>query len=266
MLESNKRLLCSMFIYSNLLVVAFDIPPVFGIVQDLEIPLLAEEALWNAPTAEAWRTLRDARPPAPPQTIRNVMAEMLTGENGDFPGQCAISGFTALMTIHAVNILAWNLSQFSQLPILLSMDSCGNAAHALLSNTLKTLARCQDVLRRAKPEGIESLWSTSEGALLLNCEAMLRVAYTRIFLNVHLPERLVLLFSTSRTKSDLLKRFVASEQYRDPVVTKIMANMCDAFSVPFKAGYLLVQKTAAISWSVEHAMAGWGCGRFLALY
>lgn len=31
---------------------------------------------------------------------------------------------------------------------------------------------------------------------------------------------------------------------------------------PIKAGYLLVQKTAALSWSVEHAVAAWDCALF----
>lgn len=252
-----------MFICSSLLVLVYDVPPGVGITHDLEIELLEEEKLWNAATEEHWQALRDFRSPSPARTIRSVMGDMLAGKTNDSLDSSLyyVSGFTTLVIIHALNMYAWNLSQFSNVCISPFSDLSGVAPNTLLTNALTTLVRCREVLQLARPEGIESLWNNPEGPLLLNCEAMLRVAYTRLFLSASMPEGLVLLLNTPEENVRLLASFVAAPQERTPLVTKVMASMCEAFSVPSKAGYLLVQKTAAINWSVEHAVAGWGCGK-----
>lgn len=245
----------------------YDVPPGFGITQDLEIDLLEEEKLWNAVTAEDWRTLRDSGSPSPARTIRSVMGDMLAGKMNDSTENSLyyISGFTTLVIIHALNMYAWNLSQFSHVYISPSSDLSGVASNTLLTNALTTVGRCREILQLARPEGVESLWNNPEGPLLLNCEAVLRVAYTRLFLSASMPEGLVLLLNFSEKNGQFLANFVAAPQERTPLMTEVMASMSEAFSVPSKAGYLLVQKTAAISWSVEHAIASWGCGKYLRL-
>lgn len=243
-----------MFICSSLLVLVYDIAPGVGITQDLEFELLEEEKLWNAANAEDWRALRESASPSPPRTIRSVMGDMLAGKTNDnIDGSLYyVSGFTTLLIIHGLNLYAWNLSQFSHVYISPFSDLSGVASNTLLTNALLTFARCSEVLQLARPEGIESLWNNPEGPLLLNCEAMLRVAYTRMFLSASMPEGLVLLSNPSDENVRLLANFVAAPQERTPLITKVMTSMCEAFSVPSKAGYLLVQKTAAINWSVEH--------------
>ena len=257
-----------MFVCSSLLVLIYDVPPGVGITHDLEFESPSEEKLWNAATAEEWRSLNGLRLSSPRRTIRSVMEDMLAGKTNDNAGNGAlyyVSGFTTLIIIHALNMYAWNLSQLSQICMSQSSDLSGVTSNTLVTNALHTFARCHEVLELAKPSGIESFWNNPEGPLLLNCEAMLRVAYTRLFLSGGMPEGLVLLLNPPSHNVRLLEEFVASPQERTPLINKVMANMCEAFSVPAKAGYLLVQKTAAINWSVEHAVAGWGCGMFYAL-
>lgn len=252
-----------MFICSSLLVIMYDIPPGAGITQDLEIEVLEEEKLWTAATAEDWQSLRNSGSRSQSRTIRSVMGDMLAGRTNDSVDGSLyhISGFTTLVVIHGVNMYAWNLSQFCHLSASAHADLSGFTSNTLLTNTLMTLGRCREVLQLARPEGIESVWNNPEGPLLLNCEAMLRVSYTRLFLSSSMPEGITLLLNTSAEHAGLLAQFVAARQERTPLVTKVMASMFEAFSVPSKAGYLLVQKTAAINWSVEHAIAGWSCGR-----
>jgi DNA-directed RNA polymerase subunit RPC12/RpoP len=57
--ESSKRLLCGMFIVSNLISTTFGIQPGFE-TKDLEFEVLDEETLWNARTAGEWHELKDA--------------------------------------------------------------------------------------------------------------------------------------------------------------------------------------------------------------
>jgi len=46
-------------------------------------------------------------------------------------------------------------------------------------------------------------------------------------------------------------------------LTRAVSQAQKGFLTPIKAGYLLVRKTAALSWSVEHAIAGWDCALFV---
>lgn len=258
-----------MFIQSSLLVLLYDFPPGFSITRDLEIELLDQEKLWNAPSAEHWRNLQAKEPVLPARTIRNVMEDMLAGkiyndnnnDNNNNESLYYVSGFTGLVIIHAVNVYAWNLGQLGHLHFAPSRDLSGVASNTILTNALTTLARCGEVLQIARPEGTESFWNSSEGPLLLNCEAILRVAHSRLFLSASMPEGVALLLNNPPDNVRLLTKFVAAPQERTILITKVMISMCEAFSVPSKAGYLLVQKTAAINWSIEHAVAGWSCGK-----
>lgn len=261
-IESVKRYLCATFICSNLLVVAYDLPPGFGITQDLEFGLLEEDKLWTAATAEDWQALRMSNPPLPTKTIRSVMEDMLTGTiDSSINAPYYVSEFTGLVIIHAVSLYARNLSQITRFSSSTGSDNSGVKPNAILLDALASLARCREILDLARPEGFEDVWYGSEGSLLLNCEAMLRVAYTRLFLQARMPDNILLLGDNSEGNAKLLMRFVSTRQERGPLITEAMASMCDAFSVPAKAGYLLVQKTAAMSWSVERTVAGWSCGK-----
>ena len=259
--ESNKRLLCGIFIHSNLLVTLYDILPGFDTTQDLDIEVLEEEGLWNVSTAEEWQTLRQTTA-APTKTIQTVLVDTLSGVADDDPAPepYYISGFTALIVIHAVNVHVWHISQVSQ-TLSKGLKTGGYASKVLLSHTLTSLTRCRDVLRQSRTETAEPLWDDTEGPLLFNCEAMLRVAYTRLFTDVSMPQRFTLLCNSSEDRPAALRALVTAKQERSPLMTKAVAYALDSFFVPMKIGHLLVQKTAAFTWSVEHAIAVWGCGK-----
>ena len=255
-IESTRRYLCAAFICSNLLVVAYDLQPGFGITQDLEFGLLEEEKLWTAPTAEDWEALRVSRPSPPTKTIRSVMEDILTGKiDNSTQAPYYVSEFTGLVITHAISLYARNLSQIT------CSNNSGITYNAILLDVLASLARCREILDLARPGGIEYVWNEPEDSLLLNCEAMLRVAYTRLFLQTRMPDNILQLCESPEGNKKLLMRFASTRQERGPLITEAMLSMYETFSMPTKAGYLLVQKTAAISWSVEHAVAGWGCGK-----
>lgn len=250
-----------MFIQSNLFVILYDILPGFDTTQDLDIEVLEEEGLWEVSTEEQWQTLRQ-KTTAPAKTIQTVLVDTLSGMTDDdsAPEPYSISGFTALTVIHAVNVHAWHLSQVSQ-TLSKGLKTRGYASNVLLSQTLTSLARCRDMLRQSRPQTVEPLWDDTEGPLLFSCEAMLRVAYTRLFTDVSMPQRFTLLCNSSEDRPAALRALVTAKQERSPLMTKAVAYALDSFFVPMKAGYLLVRKTAAFTWSVEHSIAVWGCGK-----
>ncbi|KAK9774958.1 hypothetical protein SCAR479_08232 [Seiridium cardinale] len=262
--ESLKRLLCGLFIQSNLLVVLYDITPGFDINQDLDFPVLEDERLWDVSTAEEWYPLRQMTTP-PSQTIQGVLLDILQGSNDEVLATepYYISRFTALVVMHAVNVHVWHLNQVSR-TLKQSMQAADYPTNALISHTLTMLSRCRDILRHHQPGGVEPSWDENrEGPLLFNYEAMLRVAYIRLFTDVSVPQKFTLLIASKEDKLAALKRFVAAKQERSPLMTKAVAYAFDSFFIPIQMGYLLVQKTAAFSWSVETAVSAWGCAILL---
>jgi len=235
--------------------------PGFDTTQDLDIEVLEEEGLWNVSTAEEWQTLRQTTV-APTKTIQTVLVDTLSGVTDDNPAPepYYISGFTALVVIHAANIHVWHISQVSQ-TLSKGLKITGYASNILLSHTLTSLARCRDVLRQSRTETAEPLWDDTEGPLLFNCEAMLRVAYTRLFTDVSMPQRFALLCNSSEDRPEALRALVTAKLERSPLMTKAISYALDSFFIPMKIGYLLVRKTAAFTWSLEHAIAVWGCGK-----
>ena len=259
--ESTRRYLYAAFICSNLLVVTYDLQPGFGITQDLEFGLFEEEKLWGAPTTDDWEALRVSRSLPPTKTIRSFMEDFLTGMiDNNTQAPYYVSELTSFVIIHAVNMYAQNLSQITCFSSSKCSDNSGVTHNAML-NALANLSRCRKILDLARPGGIEYVWNEPDDSLLPNCKAMLRVAYTRLFLQARMPDNILQLGDCPEGNEKLLMRFVDTRQERGPVITEAMLSMHEAFSLPAKAGCPLVQKIAAIRWSVEHAVAGWGCGK-----
>jgi hypothetical protein len=55
------RLLYGIYIMSSMASLAYDLPPMFSVTQDLEIELLDEEKLWEASNSQEWDRLRQER-------------------------------------------------------------------------------------------------------------------------------------------------------------------------------------------------------------
>ncbi|CAK7237184.1 hypothetical protein SEUCBS140593_009872 [Sporothrix eucalyptigena] len=257
--ESIKRLLCSIFIESNLFLILYDYVPGFDTSQDLDIEVLEEERLWSAPTAASWEAARQTVIPCT-RRIRDVVADMLAGAPGggdDAPEPYYVSAFTTLVAVHAVNVHNWHVSQVSQ-TLARGTRTPGCTPDAMLQHSLDALARCHEVLRLSRRDGVEPMWDDPEGPLLFNCEAMLRGAYARLFSDVSLPQRFTILCGSSRDRQAALREFVAAKQERSALVTSAVAHIFEAILVPIKIGHLLVRKTAAFSWSIETAISAWG--------
>ena len=60
-----------------------------------------------------------------------------------------------------------------------------------------------------------------------------------------------------------LQLYVASEQQRNDFVTKAVKWAYHGLTTAVKAGPLLVKKTAAFKWSLDHAIADWDCVLFV---
>ncbi|KAJ5423965.1 hypothetical protein N7491_009181 [Penicillium cf. griseofulvum] len=203
--------------------------PGFVIDRDLMIEAPDSNELWVAKTAEEWEELQRSQPNSPQHTIQSILECMIrappTSPNNE---PYSISGFTALVVMHAINIYLWHLNQLAQ-----------------------TAGRSDDY---------KVAWDDPEHTLVFNCSAVLRAGYSRLLPPSHSFNRLALLVDDREVLSRAVKTYVNAPLERNDFVTKAARKAYEGFKGPVTIGVTLVSKTAAFSWGIEHAVAGWDSG------
>ncbi|KAH7133869.1 fungal-specific transcription factor domain-containing protein [Dactylonectria macrodidyma] len=261
--ESWKRLLGALFVASTLTVVLFDVNPGFNATQDLDFEMLDDESLWNAESSNKWRELRASRlkqqqlHPTSRRTLQQVLVEiMLPGDRcrtGDEPFQ--VSAFSALVLMHAVVLQMWQRSQVFQAFAEPWNSSSGHnhLRSSLLDSALKSLARCEAFLRSGDTDEHEE----KEASLAFNCHAVLRIAYIRLFKPTSPASRISLISLDPVEMEASITSFVTARMDRSPQLLEAVVKAFEGLSIPVRLGHMLVRKTAAFRWGVEHAIAGW---------
>lgn len=268
--ESQKRVLCATNIMSNLAMVTYDVTPGFVKPEDLDYELPDEEHLWNAPSEAEWQQLWTSHNKQRKGSLRSALMDMISGDhvhgNTDATMAYNLTAFGGLVLMHAVCIHMWTSLQFTRaIGAYSNVGTVGNVSlqESIRATGFSTLMRCQKSLARDGKEGesIEPPWALSEGPLLFNCQAVLRIAFTRLFLpEVSIP-RIVMMTGTDEEVREAAAAYVACPLERSDFNTKAAAKACQGFLSPVKIGHLLVRKTASFAWSVEHAVAGWDSGK-----
>jgi len=263
-----SRLLYGIFIMSSMASLAYDIPPMFSITQDLDIELLDEEKLWEAPKRTEWASLQEQRTHSTMTSVRTAFAHLVLGKehrsSHTATSPLKWTAFSTSMIMHAVNIYMWHLMQSTQSFGAFAVED--NTALALktamISQTEATLARCYALLTADRPER-ERTSDDPEGPLLFNCLALLRSAHIRVFTGADNFNRMTLLTGSVQEVTASVDSFIFGNALeRGPLLTRAVDKAYGAFLTPIKAGYLLVRKTAALTWSLEHPIAGWDCALF----
>jgi len=132
----------------------------------------------------------------------------------------------------------------------------------LVQQVESALARCYALLTADRSER-EHTSDDPEGPLIFNCLALLRSAYVRVFTGAGNFNRMLLLSEEPLQVAKSIEEYVTGIQERTPFLTRAVDKAYGGLLTPIKAGYLLVQKTAALTWSVEHAVAAWDCALFV---
>lgn len=251
--ESTKRLLCGIFITSNLFSVTYGTTPLFSIEQDLQFEMPSEEKLWDARTPELWEDIRASRNTPDYQiTVREAVVTTLFDRQEHFgAGPSQVSGFTALLITHAANVHMWSILQFVQ-------SFPPPLANEILASTFSALQRWHAAIGNGRVEAPETAYYNNAGIpLVFNCYALLRIAYVRLFGNGSIFNKMVLVTDDLEEISATMNSYVAAPQPRSHFLTKAISKAYEGFITPVRLGHLLIKKTAALSWSVEHAVAAW---------
>ena len=257
------RLLYAIFVLNNLLTITYGVPPLVSMIQDGEVELPADEALWNAPTEEQWRQRLTTKQRSTPPNLRDSVARLMYGKEveGAAESSWIWSPFAATVVMHAVSVQLWHVMQCTQsFSVFAVQAQMQDSLRSLFTGQVETaLARCHAMISLARSD-TDQTWNESEGPFLFNCLALTRVAYVRAFTGTGSFNRMTLMSDDSAEILKAIREYVASPQSRSPFLTKAVARAFEGFLTPIKAGSLLVRKTAALNWSIEHAIAGWDCG------
>lgn len=249
--------------------VTYGLAPSFNITQDLDLELPEAEDLWEASTAEQWMDLRTMRGDVSLMSIRDAMTEIVFGNGTSIPVHGDGKGWSSLATIivmHSVNIHMWNIMQFTQSFTTFVIDGQKNTdiRGPLVCQVESSLTRCYALLTASRSE-LERSSDDSDGPILFNCLALLRISYMRVFTGVDSIDRIILLSQDPDQVASSIKSYVTCVQERRPLLLQAVMKAYDGMLSTFKPGYFVVRKTAALSWSVEHAIAMWDCCMFSTL-
>lgn len=274
--ECHKRVLCATLILSNILTAVYDTNPGLLTFEDLDFEMSNHESLWNAKDEQHWQDLRDAYGISNNgKTLKDVLADIMSMEQDEDPkihNKYHLSAFPALVVVHAVCTQMWTCDHLVRTlgcPPLRGArdDGSGHLRELLRSRSISILTRCQRMLScsEGREDGAEEepSWDHPDGPLLFNCQAALRIAYARLFVPSKPFHRLVLITSDGCTIDEAAQAYAASPQERSSLFAQAAAKAAQGFLTPVQIGHMLVRKTAALSWSVEHAIAGWDCALFV---
>lgn len=247
--------------------VLFDINPGFNSTRDLHFDLINDENMWNAASPTEWKDLW-TRQLKQGEFRRRSMMEALFDiihkgrhPSGNLPYH--ISSFSALILMHAMVVHMWQRLQISQVFSLQTELPCDlDSSHhhlgpSLLETAIQSLARCESFLKITEDD-LNPLESEdySVTSLAFNCQAMLRIACSMMFSTVRIS---LAIFDPVEMETSIAA-FAAAKLHRGPQLLDAVAKCLEGLRIPVKIGHMLVRKTAALRWSVEHAIAAWESG------
>ncbi|KAF2850840.1 hypothetical protein T440DRAFT_86905 [Plenodomus tracheiphilus IPT5] len=267
MRESKRRVLCAMYILSSLVVTTYGVTPGFVNNTDLEFEAPEEETLWNAKNETEWKELARRAEKPRRRTVREIMTDVIGefDESDNGKQQYDVPALTMLVIMHTVCIHMWLSFQYSQVlgGNAFSLPARQSLRLALLATTSSTLERCQQAMLQRGKEDQEISWDNPEGPLLFNCQALLRIASARQFAIVQNFNRLALFSPDPAGILDAVSAYASAQQTRNQFLTTAATRACEGFLSATRIGHMLVRKTAALNWSVEHAIAGWDSALFV---
>lgn len=252
--------MCTCVVLGNLLTIAYGTVPGFSALDDIDVELPIEDALWDAGTSSKWELLAGRKPELSTISLRVAAASFFNADdhNTSLHERWTRSPFATSVVMHQVALNIWFLTQGQQACGRVTQDNSG-CQQPEAPRIEAALLQCRKLLKRNRI-GDDTTWNETEGPLLFNAFAVLRVCYGRAFMTIRLLDRSLLLNESIRDMRCILRRYFEAAQERDQFTTMAVNRALEGFAIPIRAGILLTQKTAAFKWSVEHTLAGWDAG------
>jgi hypothetical protein len=245
----------------------YDINPIFNATSDLELESFYDDSLWNARSSSEWQEMQTAYLGHSNSTIRSILMDVISADEYDHDGKFyQISPFSALIVMHAMTTHMWQRLQLLNSFRSFSSSaerSQGSEASWFLHNGLHSLSKCQNILKRSRERYNQDSENLSESPLMFSCQAILRIAYMRLFNAAGTFNRLCLVDMDPAVIDASASAFAALQLKRSPQMLDIVRQAFRGLEVPIQMGHMFVRKTAAFRWGVEHAVAAWDSAIFI---
>jgi hypothetical protein len=255
------RLLCGIFVLNSLVSVTFKTTPRFNIFPDAEIDMPDEENLWNAETENDWQTLRITSPSVGRVSLVDAVNKVAFGQ-GDHTDISRWSDFTITTVIHAVNVHLWHIRQcthrFSEHPAGQASSSAAEETKNRQSEGI--LSHCRSVFPGQDSEREHRL-DEPGGSSRSNGFASLRMGYNQISVTKRTLNCMILFSADTEYVMHEIAAYVQSGQEQSSLATRAAELALDGLATAVQAGPILAKKIACLTWSIDHAIADWDCGK-----
>lgn len=246
-----------------MLTVTYDTTPFLSITQDLDLVVPESEQRWKATSSHQWEQASLPFHNTNLPKVRDVLLHLIFNkplpQNIVFADASTFSGFATTVVMHAVNIHMWHVMQYTQSFTGFQIEDT-MIGHSTVMQVEQGLARCYKSLN-AHQKGDGYSPDSDDGPGIFNCQALLRSAYVRVFMGEGSFDRMMLLSENEGLIAARIQSYIQTPQRRNPLLTKAVSMAYGGLRTPISAGFLLVKRTAALTWSVEHAIAAWDCGK-----
>jgi hypothetical protein len=244
----------------------YDINPIFNATSDLELESFHDDRLWNAKSSLEWQELQTSDLIHTHTTIRSIFTDVISTDGHEHERKFYhISPFSALIVMHAMTTHMWQrlqlLNSFRSFPSTSKRSQEDLEASWFLNNGLRSLSKCQNILKRSRQKYSQDSENLSESPLMYSCQAILRIAYMRLFDAAGAFNRLCLVDMDPAAIDASASVFASLQLKRSPQMLNIVRQAFGGLKVPIQMGHMFVRKTGAFRWGVEHAVTAWDSGR-----
>ncbi|KAG4443120.1 hypothetical protein IFR05_001446 [Cadophora sp. M221] len=260
--ESVKRIMYGYIYFCNLASILYGYASGFSMLTDGNVEMPCHHSLWDAFTAESWRETAKTRDSGSPLRLKDAVSRLLDGTiSSDVPEEYwEWDPYSCCVAVNAVSIY---ISHMTQGLYILGEGSDFAQTNSFqvsdITNQMEmAISRCLQLIKDARVRADESYtWDETEGPLLFNSLALLRVSYCRIMTQAESASR-GMLFCLNENENELaIQQFLSEPTEWTKYLNRAVSVALEGILIPTRIGSSLVKKTAAFTWAIEHAFAGW---------
>ncbi|KAF8242484.1 hypothetical protein K440DRAFT_120725 [Wilcoxina mikolae CBS 423.85] len=263
-IEGFKRICYGIFILQSHITITFNLSPALSCTE-IQLPLLASEELWQSADAESWDALLPFN--LTPDPKFNEALECHFGARAPMealmpPLQHGPSAFGGLTLVHGLLSQQWQISQCRQSLNLFGFTTPAISPFTMAQESENLLGRLQKCLIYTH----QNISDSAGGSLWFCASGLLRQAYIRQFTQFEpasVKMRTIMRPDEASLDVEGVVGYVLSGTDRSAAVTRAAEKATETLEMPIRAGHVMVRKTAALNWSVDHVISGWDCSKFL---
>lgn len=237
-----------------------------SLLSDGKIEMPCHEALWDASNAEQWRMLADLEGYQSRLNIEDAVSRLINGtQPGNSPDTCLEwSPFACNAAANSITIYISHLIQGTHFLAAFSTNpEVELAQKSLMTTQIATaVSKCLAIIQHARSRADDAYtWDETEGPLLFNSLALLRTSYCRALTRADSVGRTVFFRESSKDFATSIQCYLSRPLERSESVLRAVSLALEGLMIPNRIGSLLVKKTAAFTWAIDHAFASWDASK-----